>query len=89
VAATTGPVLAIGAITFANRSLFHDQPVDWKIPVATGLAAGMFALAEKAWPDGARMLAWTALVSVLFARLDPAVPSPVESALSWWNNANA
>lgn len=84
-ASTTGPVLAMGAITIANRSIFHDEPMDWRIPVATGLAAVMFAGAEQLWAEGARALAYTALVAVLLTRIDAKVPSPVESALQWWD----
>lgn len=84
-AQTTGPVLAIGAITVANATVIHDRPMDWRIPAATGIAALMFRLAEAAWPEGARLLAYTALISVLFVRLDPATPSPVESLWNWWN----
>lgn len=83
-ARTTGPVIAIGAVTLANRTVFNAKPMDWRIPIATALAAGMFALAERAWAEGAVMLAWTALVAVLLTRVDPAVPSPAESALKWW-----
>lgn len=83
-AETTGPVLAIGAITVANRSIFHDKDMDWRVPVATGLAALMFAGAERMWGQGARMLAWTALVAVCLTRIENDVPSPVESALMWW-----
>lgn len=83
-ARTTGPVLAIGAITIANRTVFNEQPMDWRIPMATAIAAGMFALAERGWGDGATLLAWTALVAVIFTRVDPAVPAPAESALRWW-----
>lgn len=85
-AETTGVVLAIGGITLANASVFHSKPVDWRIPVATALAAAAFAGAEKLWADGARMLAYTALVAVCLSRVDPSVPSPVESALEWWND---
>lgn len=81
---TTGPILAVGAITVANASVFHDKPVDWRIPVATALAAVMFSGMEKVWAEGARALAWTALVAVCLTRIDSRTPSPVESALSWW-----
>lgn len=83
-AQTTGPVLAIGGITIANQSILHSKSVDWRIPAATGLACLMFSAAERAWPEGARMLAWTALAAVCLTRLDPDIPSPVESAWSWW-----
>ena len=84
---TTGPILAIGGITLANQSIVHTQPVSWRVPVATGLAAGIFALLEKAWGDGAVALAYLALASILFTRIDKSVPSPVESFVGWWNSA--
>lgn len=82
---TTGPILATGALTVANATVFHDEPMDWRVPVATGLAALGFSLAEKAWPKGAVMLAWTVFGTVLLSRVKPSVPSPVESAITWWN----
>jgi len=83
-AQTTGPILAIGGITIANRSIFNDKPMDWRVPIATGIAAIMFAGVEKAWRQGAVMLAYTALISITLTRVEPDVPSPVESALLWW-----
>ena len=82
---TTGPILATGALTVANSTVFHDEPMDWRVPVATGLAAIGFSLAEKVWPQGAVVLAWTVLGTVLLTRTQSNVPSPVESAVSWWN----
>lgn len=84
--ATTGPVLATGAVTILNRSVFHDQPMDWRIPVATGLAALGFGLFERVSPQIASILAWTAFATIMLTRTDPKVPSPVESALTWWNS---
>lgn len=84
---TTGPVLATGAVTVVNQTIFHDEPMDWRVPVATGLAAIGFSLAERAWPKGAQILAWTGLITVLLTRTKPSVPSPVESALEWWDRS--
>lgn len=84
---TTGPVLAIGAITVANNVLFNNKPFDWRVPIATGIAAGAFALGEKAWPQGATALAWMALVTILITRIDPKVPSPVETLNHWWKTS--
>lgn len=84
-AKTTGVILAIGGITIANRVIFNGQDMEWKIPVATGLAAMTFAGLEKVNEQAAVGLAYIALVSILFTRIDPKVPSPTESALSWWN----
>lgn len=85
-ARTVGPVLAIGAITVANQTIVHGQPLNWRVPVATGIAAAAFALAEKGWEDGAVMLAYTALIAVLFVRIDPKTPAPVESFVTWWES---
>jgi hypothetical protein len=86
---TTGPVLAIGGITLANASLLHGKPIDFRIPIATGIAAGAFALAEKAYEPLAVGIAWVALVAVLFVRITPGVPSPIESLNSWWTQGKA
>jgi hypothetical protein len=80
-----GPILATGAITVANASIVNGRPIDLRVVAATGLAAGAFALAERGWEDGAVALAWVALVTVLFTRLQPGVPSPAESFVKWWN----
>lgn len=84
-AATTGPVLAMGAITLANQVLFNSRPIDWRIPIATGFTAIGFALLEKASAPLAQGVAWLALVAVLFVRLQPDVKAPAESAVEWFN----
>jgi hypothetical protein len=83
-AKTTGPILALGTITFLNQSVFHDKPMDWKLPIATGVAAGFFGLLEKTSEKAAVSLAYAALVTILLTRVN-GVPSPTESFLSWWN----
>lgn len=83
-ARSTGPILAIGGITVANNVLLNSEPFDWRPVLATGLAAGLFALVEKASPELAVGLAYVALVTILFARVDPRIPAPAESALKWW-----
>lgn len=83
-AASTGPILAIGAITLANQSVFNDKPVDWKVPVATAMAALLFSGAEKAFGRPAVWVAYLGLITVTLARVDPKNPSPAESALSWF-----
>lgn len=84
-AASTGPVLAIGALTITNRVIFNDEPMDWKVPIGTAMAAVLFTGLEKATGRTAVWLAYLALVTTVFARLDPQVPSPAESALRWFN----
>jgi predicted phosphatase len=79
-----GPVLATGLIVTANKALFNDEGVDWRVIAATGFAAGFFTIIEKPFPDAAKMLAWTGLVTVLFTRVNNK-PSPTENFLKWWN----
>lgn len=81
--ATTGPILAIGGITMANQSLLNNRPIDWRVPIATGISAGMFALLERGWPRGASAIAYLALVTIIFVRIDPKTPAPMESLNSW------
>lgn len=83
-AETTGPILAVGGVTVLNQTVLHGKPMDWRIPIATGVACGGFALLERGAPQAARMAAYTALLAVLFTRINN-VPSPTESFLSWWN----
>ena len=85
-AESTGPILAIGAITLANGSVFNAAPLDWRVPIATGLAAVIFAGAETIiGPDIPRGIALLALVALCVTRINPAVPSPAETVASWWN----
>jgi hypothetical protein len=84
---TTGPILALGVTTVINKTVFNDEEMDWRIPIATGLAMLGFNFAEKAFPDGAQVLAWTALLTTLVTRIEPGTPSPVESAVSWWKRS--
>lgn len=84
-AETTGPILAIGAITVLNRNVFHNEEWDWRIPIATGISVGLFAALEKPFPKMAIALAWLAVMGISLGRVDPTVPSPAESALSWFD----
>lgn len=84
-AESTGPVLAVGAITLANRVVFNDRGMDWRIPIATAMAAVLFAGAEQAVGRPAVWMAYLALTTTVFVRVDPSVPSPAESALRWFN----
>jgi hypothetical protein len=85
-AQSTGPILAVGGITLMNQTVLNGKPIDWRVPVATGFLAGGFALLEKANSKLATGIAWIALVTVLFARVDPKTPSPAESLLKYWNS---
>lgn len=79
------PILAVGAVTLLNQSVLHDRDIDWRVPVATAAAGAVFALIERASPTLAVGGAWLALLAVLFTRIDPSVPAPVETLLKYWN----
>lgn len=86
---TTGPILATGAITLANQVVLHHQDVNWKIPAATAIACGLFALGERVWPAGVKTLAWVVLATVVLTRTRKDIPSPAESLLTWWNGGES
>lgn len=81
---TTTPILLVGGITMVNRSVFNDEPWDWRIAIATGISVGLFAGLEKAMPKVAVGLAWLAVIGISLGRVDPNVPAPAESALNWF-----
>lgn len=88
-AASTGPILAIGAVTVVNTVVFNGKPMDWKVPIATGILAGIGALGEKVSPTATVGLAYIALAAVCLTRIQPDTPSPAESLLTWWNSGPA
>jgi hypothetical protein len=83
-ARSTGPILAMGAITLGNASIVHGRPVDWRIPIATGITAGVLALAEHGAPDLVVGLAWLALLTSFLVPIFPGVPTPAESIINYW-----
>lgn len=86
-AKSTGPVLALGAITVANESVFHSQPLSWRTVIGTGILAGALALLETASAPLAVGLAYLALAATMLTRVNPAVPSPAESFVAWWTTS--
>jgi hypothetical protein len=87
-AGSTGPILAIGGITIVNESIVNGQPLDWRVPIATGLAALAIGALENGIPtfsDAFVKLSWIALVTTLLVRVKPGTPSPMESFVDWYN----
>jgi hypothetical protein len=74
---STGVILAVGGITFLNKWIGNDQGIDLRIPVATGIAALMLDLFEKASVGLATGIAWIALVTSLLIQ-----PASGQSAIS-------
>lgn len=80
-------MIAAGGITWANVVLFgSDQSgqddvftTTAKIGMATGVAAGVLYLMERAAPDLAVAFAWATLITVLFVRTNKGKePTPLE-----------
>lgn len=84
-ARSTGPILAVGAVTMVNQSVFNGQDLDWRVPIATAFAALGLALLEKPVPKLAVGVAWISLLTVLLTRVDPKTPAPTETLLKIWN----
>lgn len=82
-ARSTGPMLAVGAVTMFNETVVNGEPIDWRIPVATGIAAVGLALVERLSEQLAVGVAYIALATILLARVKPGVPSPTESLLRY------
>ena len=85
-ARSTGPLLAAGAITWANQTILEDKnPTDLlttttTIGVATGVLAGIFYGFEKLTGDFAVGLAWVALMTTVMVRYKDK-PTPLERVL--------
>ena len=85
-ARSTGIILAVGGITFANEAVFAPlasggsirSDWNWRIIPATGIAAALMAGLEQISPKLAVGLSYIALITVLFARLGKA-PAPMEN----------
>lgn len=79
-ARSTGPILAVGAISFGNQWIFNKN-VDFRIIAATGIAAAALAGLEHAIPELAVGIAYIALITIVFTRVD-GKPSPAENLLT-------
>lgn len=86
-AQSTGPVVALALITYGNAVVLNNRPWDEQLRVfpAAALVAGALYLVEQASPKAARAAAWLAFAAVMLTRVNPSVPSPVESLSAWLN----
>jgi hypothetical protein len=90
--ASTGPIVALGTITWLNGVILQPGETgdtlkfSTRIAVGTGIAAAGLSLIEKGAPDLARGLAFVALITALFTRIGDR-KSPTENLLSWWKGS--
>jgi hypothetical protein len=90
-ASSTGPIVALGVITWANGAILQPDALpegdvfkfSVRVGVGTGIAAGGLSLVGHASPELARGIAFVALVTALFTRFNGRA-SPVENLLTWW-----
>jgi hypothetical protein len=85
-AKSTGIILVVGAISFANEAVFAPIAAggniksdwNWRIVPATAIAAGLLAALEQVSARLAVGVAYISLMTVLLARLGNA-PAPIEN----------
>jgi hypothetical protein len=82
-AGSTAPILLTGGTTMLSDYL-QGMGVKWNVALATGIAAGIFALLEKADPPLVVGLAWLAFVGSMVTPRGTAKP-PIEVFLTQWN----
>lgn len=78
-AQSTGVMLVVGTISFGNEWVQTTKP-NWKIPIATLIAAWMLDGVEKVSPPAAIGLAYIALITVLLTPLNG--KSPLQEMLT-------
>lgn len=84
--ASTGPMLAAGAIVVGNAVIVHnrDPRSQTRVVVATLIGAAGLSLLESGLPRVATALSWLILVGVLLVPVDPQTPAPLESFERWY-----
>lgn len=83
-AKSTGIIIAVGGVTMFNQVILNSQPIDFRVPVATGFVAVAFSFMERVNAKLTIGVAWIALLTVLLVRLNKN-PAPVETLLKQWN----
>lgn len=92
-AVSTGPILALGVISWANGALLQPDTVQdtfrfsVRVAVGTGIAAAGLALVEKGSQPLAKGIAYIALVTALFTRYQGR-KSPIDNLLRWWEGGS-
>lgn len=82
-AGSTAPILLTGSATML-ADYIQGQGVKWNVALATGIAAGVFGLLERADAPLVVGLAWVAFVGSMVAPRSGGSP-PVEVFLNQWN----
>ena len=81
-AASTGIVLAMGAIVLANDTIVNKRPLDFKVALATVVLALALAAVDKASPELATGIAAIAFATAMITPFGGRKP-PVQSLLGY------
>lgn len=86
--ASTGPILAAGAVSLFNDVIVNGKTIqeDTGVIVGTAIAAGGLALLEKVSQPLAVGLAWLVFVSVFLVRQNPKTLAPIENFAAWYKS---
>lgn len=88
-AATTGPILAIGALTVFNDVVIGNKGLtdEFRVLAAVGIGVGVFAGLEKLNAQIAKGIVYIALVTAIVAPLAKDKTSFAERAAKWFDTS--
>lgn len=84
--ASTTPIVIAGSLT-ALSDYMQGHGVQFRVLLATGIAATIFSIAEPIDPSLIVGVAWLAMVGSLVVTRPNGAPSPVEVFLAKWEKA--
>jgi hypothetical protein len=84
-AASTAPVLLTGGATMLADYL-NGKGVEFRVALATGIAAGLLALMEEADAPAAVGIAWLAFAASMITPRSNGTPSPAQTFLTAWQH---
>jgi hypothetical protein len=83
---STAPILLTGGATLLSDYI-NGQGVQYRVALATGIAAALFGVAEPANRQVVVGVAWLALVASLIIPRADGKPGPAQTFLTAWNKA--
>ena len=83
---STAPILLTGGATILSDYI-NGKGVDYRVAIATGIAAAVFAAVEPADRQVVVGVAWIALIASLIIPRANGTPGPAQTFLTAWNKA--
>ena len=81
--ASTTPIVVAGSMTML-ADYMQGRGVQYRVALATGIAATIFSLVEPVDPGLVAGIAWLAMIGSLVVSRPNGAPSPVEVFLKKW-----